>query len=166
MDSVMAKFYGTSNNETSRFNQFGALSSSKFTPSKPMNQTSSFKIQPIVPIPPSTFNKTTINPNVYDNFTYEKKGNIEIVIKSEEIKTLKDFNLEEQNEKFNIFYSKNQFINFKGNDLTGTLNSTYNKNNKIRAKRKKVVCVPSMNFNKLSKIKRTLYNAHLNIIVI
>ena len=99
----------------------------------------------------------TMNANVYDNFTYEKKGNIEIVIKSEEIKTLKDFNLEEQNEKFNIFYSKNQFINFKGNDLTGTLNSTYNKNNKIRAKRKKVVCVPSMNFNKLSQIEKDLY---------
>ena len=80
MDSVMAKFYGTSNNETSRFNQFGALSSSKFTPSKPMNQTSSFKIQPIVPIPPSTFNKTTINPNQIPitNNTLPKYNNIQL----------------------------------------------------------------------------------------
>ena len=67
MDLVMAKFYGTENGESSRFNQFGALSTGKFGPSKPMNQTSSFKIQPIVPIPPTTFNKTTLNPNQIPN---------------------------------------------------------------------------------------------------
>ena len=99
----------------------------------------------------------TLNVNIYDNFNYEKKGSIELVIKSEEIKTLKDFRLDEQNEKFNIFYSENQFINYRGNDLSGTFNRTLNKNNKFRAKRKKVVNVPQMNFNKLTQIEKDLY---------
>ena len=31
--------------------------------------------------------------NIYDNFTYEKKEEIELCLKSNEIKTIKDFNL-------------------------------------------------------------------------
>ena len=95
--------------------------------------------------------------NIYDNCTYEKKGEIELALKSDEIKTIKDFNLEEQNEKFNAFYSKNQFINSKGNDLKQTFNNTLNKNIKIRAKRKKLVNVPPMNFNQLTQIEKDLY---------
>ena len=95
--------------------------------------------------------------NAYDNFTYEKKGEIELCLKSDEIKTIKEFNLEEQQEKFNVFYSQNQFINYKGNDLKENLNGTLNKNNKIRQKRKKVVSVPQMNFNQLTQIEKDLY---------
>ena len=95
--------------------------------------------------------------NVYDNFNYEKKGEIELCLKSNEIKTIKDFNLEEQQEKFNVFYSQNQFINYKGNDIKENINSTLNKNNKIRQKRKKVVSVPQMNFNQLTQIEKDLY---------
>ena len=61
--------------------------------------------------------------NIYDNFTYEKKGEIELCLKSDEIKTIKDFSLEEQDEKFNVFYSKNQFINYKGNDSKSNFNT-------------------------------------------
>ena len=95
--------------------------------------------------------------NIYDNFTYEKKGEIELCLKSDELKTIKEFNLREQNEKFNIFYSQNQFINYKGNDLNQNLNNTWNRNNKIRSKRKKVVTVPQMNFNQLTQIEKDLY---------
>ena len=95
--------------------------------------------------------------NIYDNFTYEKKGEIELCLKSDEIKTIKDFSLEEQDEKFNVFYSKNQFINYKGNDSKSNFNSKLHKNNKIRSKRKKVVSVPQMNFNQLTQIEKDLY---------
>ena len=95
--------------------------------------------------------------NVYDNTTYEKKGEIEVALKSDEIKTIKDFNMEEQNEKFNVFYSQNQFINIRGNDLKQPFNSTLNKNIKTRSKRKKVVSVPQMNFNQLTQIEKDLY---------
>ena len=95
--------------------------------------------------------------NIYDNFTYEKKGEIELCLKSDEIKTIKDFNLEEQKDKFNFFYSKNQFINYRGNDLKQNMNSVLNKNNKIRAKRKKVVNVPPMNFNQLTQVEKDLF---------
>ena len=95
--------------------------------------------------------------NIYDNFTYEKKGEIELCLKSDEIKTIKDFSLEEQDEKFNVFYSKNQFINYKGNDSKSNFNSKLHKNNKIRSKRKKVVNVPQMNFNQLTQIEKDLY---------
>ena len=95
--------------------------------------------------------------NIYDNFTYEKKGEIELCLKSDEIKTIKDFSLEEQDEKFNVFYSKNQFINYKGNDSKSNINTKLHKNNKIRSKRKKVVSVPQMNFNQLTQIEKDLY---------
>ena len=95
--------------------------------------------------------------NIYDNFTYEKKGEIELCLKSDEIKTIKDFSLEEQDEKFNVFYSKNQFINYKGNDSKSNFNTKLHKNNKIRSKRKKVVSVPQMNFNQLTQIEKDLY---------
>ena len=95
--------------------------------------------------------------NIYDNFTYEKKGEIELCLKSDEIKTIKDFSLEEQDEKFNVFYSKNQFINYKGNDSKSNFNTKLHKNNKIRSKRKKVVNVPQMNFNQLTQIEKDLY---------
>ena len=95
--------------------------------------------------------------SVYDNGSYEKKGEIELCMKSEEIKTIKDFVLEEENEKFNVFYSKNQFINYTGNDKNQSFNATLNKNNKIRSKRKKVVTVPQMNFNQLTQIEKDLY---------
>ena len=95
--------------------------------------------------------------NIYDNFTYEKKGEIELCLKSDEIKTIKDFSLEEQDERFNVFYSKNQFINYKGNDSKSNFNSKLHKNNKIRSKRKKVVSVPQMNFNQLTQIEKDLY---------
>jgi hypothetical protein len=58
----------------------------------------------------SVLNNSTVN--IYDNFTYEKKGEIELCLKSDELKTIKDFNLQEQDEKFNVFYSQNQFINY------------------------------------------------------
>ena len=103
----------------------------------------------------SVLNNLTVN--IYDNFTYEKKGEIELCLKSDELKTVKDFNLQEQNEKFNVFYSQNQFINYKGNDLGKNLNNTLNKYNKIRSKRKKVVSVPQMNFNQLTQIEKDLY---------
>ena len=77
---------------------------------------------------------TNYNVNIYDNFNFEKKGELELVLKSEEIKTIKDFNLREQNEKFNVFYSQNQFINYKGNDRKQTFNTILKENNKIRAK--------------------------------
>ena len=95
--------------------------------------------------------------NIYDNFTYEKKGEIELCLKSDEIKTIKDFSLEEQDERFNVFYSKNQFINYKGNDSKSNFNTKLHKNNKIRSKRKKVVSVPQMNFNQLTQIEKDLY---------
>ena len=95
--------------------------------------------------------------NIYDNFTYEKKGESELCLKSDEIKTIKDFSLEEQDEKFNVFYSKNQFINYKGNDSKSNFNTKLHKNNKIRSKRKKVVSVPQMNFNQLTQIEKDLY---------
>ena len=44
--------------------------------------------------------------NIYDKFTYEKKEEIELCLKSNEIKTIKDFNLEEQKDKFNFFIQK------------------------------------------------------------
>ena len=56
-----------------------------------------------------------------------------------------------------MFYSQNQFINYKGNDLGKNLNNTLNKYNKIRSKRKKVVSVPQMNFNQLTQIEKDLY---------
>ena len=42
--------------------------------------------------------------NIYDNYNYEQKGTIELVLKSGEIKTIKPFNLKEHEEKFNFFY--------------------------------------------------------------
>ena len=95
--------------------------------------------------------------NIYDNFTYEKKGEIELCLKSDEIKTIKDFSLEEQDERFNVFYSKNQFINYKGNDSKSNFNTKLHKNNKMRSKRKKVVSIPQMNFNQLTQIEKDLY---------
>ena len=100
---------------------------------------------------------TNYNVNIYDNFNFEKKGELELVLKSEEIKTIKDFNLREQNEKFNVFYSQNQFINYKGNDRKQTFNTILKENNKLRAKRKKVVSVAPMNYNQLTQIEKDLY---------
>ena len=95
--------------------------------------------------------------NIYDNFTYEKKGEIELCLKSDEIKTIKEFKLEEENEKFNVFYSKNQFINYKGNDSKENNNPSINNYNKKSSKRKKVVSVAPMNFNQLTQIEKDLY---------
>ena len=78
MDLVMAKFYGTQNGESSRFTQFGALPTSKYMPQKPTDFPSNFKIDPIVPIPKNTFNKTTINPIPITNNTLPKYNNIQL----------------------------------------------------------------------------------------
>ena len=95
--------------------------------------------------------------NIYDNFTYEQKGTIELVLKSDEIKTIKPFNLKEQNERFNFFYSSNQFIDSKGNEIKENPNIPFGDNIKTRMKRKKVVCVAPMNYGKLSQIEKDLY---------
>ena len=61
--------------------------------------------------------------NIYDNYTYEQKGSIELALKSDEIKTIKPFNLKEQNEKFNFFYSSNQFSNSKNIEMNDKNNA-------------------------------------------
>ena len=96
--------------------------------------------------------------NIYDNYTYEQKGSIELALKSDEIKTIKPFNLKEQNEKFNFFYSSNQFSNSKNNEMNESQSLPNNSiNNKTRKKRKKVVTVAPMDYSKLSQIEKDLY---------
>ena len=93
--------------------------------------------------------------NIYDNYNYEQKGTIELVLKSGEIKTIKPFNLKEHEEKFNFFYSSNQFINNKGYEIKDNPNISYNKTKK---KRKKVVSVAPMDYGKLTQIEKDLYS--------
>ena len=93
--------------------------------------------------------------NIYDNYNYEQKGTIELVLKSGEIKTIKPFNLKEHEEKFNFFYSSNQFINNKGYEIKENPNISYNKTKK---KRKKVVSVAPMDYGKLAQIEKGLYS--------
>ena len=95
--------------------------------------------------------------NIFDNFTYEQKGTIELVLKSDEIKTIKPYNLKEQDEKFLFFYSTNQFISNKGYETKSNPNVSQNEIDKLKVKKKKVVCVAPMNYNKLSKIEKDLY---------
>ena len=97
--------------------------------------------------------------NIYDNYTYEQKGSIELALKSDEIKTIKPFNLKEQNEKFNFFYSSNQFSNSKNIEMNESQSLPNDKNNnKTRKKRKKVVSVAPMDYSKLSQIEKDLYD--------
>ena len=93
--------------------------------------------------------------NIYDNYNYEQKGTIELVLKSGEIKTIKPFNLKEHEDKFNYFYSSNQFINNKGYEIKDNPNISYNKTKK---KRKKVVSVAPMDYGKLTQIEKDLYS--------
>ena len=95
--------------------------------------------------------------NIYDNFNYEQKGTIELVLKSDEIKTVKPFNLEGQQEKFTYFYSTNQFINSKGYEIKHNPHIPSDENHRTKTKRKKVVCVAPMNYNKLAQIEKDLY---------
>ena len=95
--------------------------------------------------------------NIFDNYSFEQKGSIELVLKSQEIKTIKEFNLFEQDEKLNYFYSCNQYIR---NDGTIYRNKKYDKNKNIantQRKKKKVVCVEPMNFNKLTTTEKEIY---------
>ena len=64
MDSVVAKFYSTGNGDTSRFTNFGSLTTAKFGSS--MNKNSSSR-SPIIPIPPSTLKPANINLNAFNN---------------------------------------------------------------------------------------------------
>ena len=96
--------------------------------------------------------------NIYDNYNYEQKGTIELLLKSNEIKTIKQFDLKEESDKFNYFYSINQFISCKGYEIKENSNVSYNDNNKTRKKRKKVVCVAPMNYSKLTQIEKELYS--------
>ena len=98
--------------------------------------------------------------NIYDTFNYEQKAIIELVLKSNEIKTVKPFNLKEESDKFNYFYSANQFINVKGEEIKPNPKTLlYNdNNNKARMKRKKVVCVAPMSYGKLAEIEKDLYS--------
>ena len=101
-----------------------------------------------------------ISVNIYDTFNYEQKAIIELVLKSNEIKTVKPFNLKEESDKFNYFYSSNQFINVKGEEIKPNPKTLlYNdNNNKTRMKRKKVVCVAPMSYGKLAEIEKDLYS--------
>ena len=81
--------------------------------------------------------------DVIDNKTFEKKGQIEISIKSDEIKTNSLFNINENNLKFKDFNTKNQFELYQENN-----NKKYISNN-LRAKKKKIVSVAPMKYNKL-----------------
>ena len=94
--------------------------------------------------------------NIYDNYNYEQKGTIELVLKSSEIKTIKPFNLKDQEEKFNYFYSSNQFINNKGYEIKE--NPNFTSYNKTKRKRKKVVSVAPMDYGKLTQIEKDLYS--------
>ena len=96
--------------------------------------------------------------NIYDNFTYQEKGTIELVLKSDEIKTINPFNLKEQEEKFTYFYSTNQFINSRGNEIKHNPNVLSDESHKAKTKRKKVVCVTPMNYNKLTQIEKDLFS--------
>jgi hypothetical protein len=68
--------------------------------------------------------------------------------------------LQEESDKFNYFYSVNQFINYKGNEIKENPKTLlYNdKNNKARMKRKKVVCVAPMSYGQLAEIEKDLYS--------
>ena len=79
--------------------------------------------------------------DVIDNKTFEKKGEIEINIKSDEIKTNSIFNINENNLKFKDFNTKNQFELFQ--DKKNYVN------NNLRTKKKKIVSVAPMKYNKL-----------------
>ena len=96
--------------------------------------------------------------NIYDNYNYEQKATIELVLKSNEIKNVKSFDLKEQEEKFDVFYSKNQFINSEGNEIKHNPKIPFGENHKTKKKRKKVVSVAPMNFNTLSQIEKNLYS--------
>ena len=96
--------------------------------------------------------------NIYDNYNYEQKGTIELVLKSNEIKTIKKFNLKEESDKFNNFYSTNQFISCRGYEIKENPNVSYNDNNITRMKRKKLVCVAPMNCGKLTQLEKELYS--------
>ena len=96
--------------------------------------------------------------NIYDNFIYQEKGTIELVLKSDEIKTINPFNLKEQEEKFTYFYSTNQFINSRGQEIKHNPNVAPDENHKAKAKRKKVVCVTPMNYNKLTQIEKDIFS--------
>ena len=69
------------------------------------------------------FSKEDIELDIYDNFTYEKKGSLGLSLKTEEMNTQNEFNIVEQNIKLNL-------IDTGEKDL---------RNNK----KKKVVCVGS-----------------------
>ena len=66
MDSVVAKFYSTGNGDTSRFTNFGSLTTAKFGASNGINKTSSYKA-PMVPVPTSTLKPANINLNAFNN---------------------------------------------------------------------------------------------------
>ena len=99
------------------------------------------------------FSKEDIELDIYDNFTYEKKGSLGLSLKTEEMNTQNEFNIVEQNIKLNL-------IDTGEKDL---------RNNK----KKKVVCVGSKkkeffqnfqneeekNYNKnIDKIKLSIIN--------
>ena len=96
--------------------------------------------------------------NIYDNYDYEQKATIELVLQSNEIKTIKPFNLKEQEEKFNVFYSRNQFINSEGIRIKHNPKIPFGEDHTTKMKRKKVVSVNPMNFETLSKIEKNLYS--------
>ena len=97
--------------------------------------------------------------NIYDNYNYEQKGSIAIVLNSDEIKTIKPYNLKDEEDKFFYFYSTNQFISNKGYEFKNNPNISYDDTNKNRIKRKKkVVSVAPLNYNQLTQIEKDLYS--------
>ena len=96
--------------------------------------------------------------NVYDNYNYEQKGSIALVLNTEEIKTVKPFNLKDGEDKFFYFYSANQFINNTGNKFKNNPNISYDDSKNRMKKKKKVVSVTPLNYNQLTNIEKDLFS--------
>lgn len=63
------------------------------------------------------FSKEEIELDIYDNFTYEKKGSLGLSLKSEEMNTKNNFNIVEQNIKLNLIDAGQKDINNKNKQI-------------------------------------------------
>ena len=63
------------------------------------------------------FSKEEIELDIYDNFTYEKKGSLGLSLKSEEMNTKNNFNIVEQNIKLNLIDAGQKDINNKNKKI-------------------------------------------------